>query len=688
MKNGLIYLISISIILNFLSASPWNSPYKKEDIEKKTLFTSFSSPPKHLDPVVSYSSNEWVIISQIYEPPLQYNYIKRPYTLEPLTLKSMPEIIYLDKNRDIVDKNSSNIAYTKYIFRLRDDILYQNHPAFLKENWQLKGEIDSIYDLNLSTRKLKASDYIYAIKRMAVRKNNSPILDIMKDYIIGLDEYSKMVSKLSKKDGFDLRDYNISGVELIDDFSFSITINGKYPQFLYWLSMNFFAPIPYEAEKFYNQKVLKRKNITLNTYPIGTGAFYMVENNPNQKMVLLKNQNYHIEYYPNTKERLPFLEQIIFSLEKESIPLWNKFLQGYYDSSGVNSEAFDQTINISANGNMELSEDMKKRGIRLKSSIAPSIYYMAFNMLDPTVGGYSKEAKKLRQAISIAQNEEEYISIFLNGRGVVAQSPIPPEIFGHLEGKEGIDPFVYDYINGKAVRKPIEYAKKLLAEAGYPNGVSKKTGKRLVLYYDTTSSGVDDRALLDWRRKQFKKLGIDLIIRATDYNRFQEKVRLGKVQIFSWGWNADYPDPENFLFLLYGKNGVVKTDGAGVNSANYENREYDRLFEEIRVMENGKERLEKIKKMVRIVQEDAPWVFGIHPKSLILYHSWVKNVIPNAMANNVLKYRDINVTDRIKKQEEWNRPVIYPLFIGLGAITLLVFLLVLYYKKRESYKIK
>ena len=688
MKNGLIYLISISIILNFLSASPWNSPYKKEDIEKKTLFTSFSSPPKHLDPVVSYSSNEWVIISQIYEPPLQYNYIKRPYTLEPLTLKSMPEIIYLDKNRDIVDKNSSNIAYTKYIFRLRDDILYQNHPAFLKENWQLKGEIDSIYDLNLSTRKLKASDYIYAIKRMAVRKNNSPILDIMKDYIIGLDEYSKMVSKLSKKDGFDLRDYNISGVELIDDFSFSITINGKYPQFLYWLSMNFFAPIPYEAEKFYNQKVLKRKNITLNTYPIGTGAFYMVENNPNQKMVLLKNQNYHIEYYPNTKERLPFLEQIIFSLEKESIPLWNKFLQGYYDSSGVNSEAFDQTINISANGNMELSEDMKKRGIRLKSSIAPSIYYMAFNMLDPTVGGYSKEAKKLRQAISIAQNEEEYISIFLNGRGVVAQSPIPPEIFGHLEGKEGIDPFVYDYINGKAVRKPIEYAKKLLAEAGYPNGISKKSGKRLVLYYDTTSSGVDDRALLDWRRKQFKKLGIDLIIRATDYNRFQEKVRLGKVQIFSWGWNADYPDPENFLFLLYGKNGVVKTDGAGVNSANYENREYDRLFEEIRVMENGKERLEKIKKMVRIVQEDAPWVFGIHPKSLILYHSWVKNVIPNAMANNVLKYRDINVTDRIKKQEEWNRPVIYPLFIGLGAITLLVFLLVLYYKKRESYKIK
>ncbi len=73
--------------------------------------------------------------------------------------------------------------------------------------------------------------------------------------------------------------------------------------------------------------------------------------------------------------------------------------------------------------------------------------------------------------------------------------------------------------------------------------------------------GVDDRSLLDWRREQFKKLGIDLIIRATDYNRFQEKVRKGRVQIFSWGWNADYPDPENFLFLLYGGNGVVESVG-------------------------------------------------------------------------------------------------------------------------------
>jgi len=95
-----------------------------------------------------------------------------------------------------------------------------------------------------------ASDYIYAIKRMALRDNSSPILDIMDDYIVGLGDYSKMVSELFKKNrDIDLRDYNISGVKLIDDFTFSIRIKGRYPQFLYWLTMNFFAPIPWEAER-------------------------------------------------------------------------------------------------------------------------------------------------------------------------------------------------------------------------------------------------------------------------------------------------------------------------------------------------------------------------------------------------------------------------------------------------------
>jgi len=714
-------LLLLAFFLSTLYGSIWNSPYSQERRETNTLFSSFDLPYKHLDPVISYSKVESTILSQIYEPVVAYNYLKRPYVLEPLTIKTMPKIIYLDENLTEVAKNSNKVEYSRYIFSLRDDIYYQNHPCFAKEkNGKLLygsltqkhlEEIETLSDFKKHpTRKLQASDYTYAIKRMALRQNHSPILDIMQTYIVGLEDFSKNITAIAEKQKksnlpLNLKNYKIAGVKVVDRYTFYITIHGKYPQFLYWMGMNFFAPVPWEADLFFQQKGLIAKNLTLDTSPVGTGAYYMAQYNPSKLLKLVKNPNFHTNYYPSldskeiinshiSKEllkdsgkKLPFIDEIIYSMEKETIPLWNKFLQGYYDASGIGSDTFDQAVKVSATGDMGLTKEMKERGIKLKSSIEPSIFYLAFNMADPVVGGYGTAAKKLRQAISIAQNEEEYISIFANERGIAAQSPIPPGIFGHIEGEEGTNLFVYDYIDAQRVRKSLDEAKKLLAEAGYPNGISEKSGKALVLYYDTTA-GSNQKALMDWRRKQFAKLGIQLVIRSTDYNRFQDKVRQGKVQLFSWGWNADYPDPENFLFLLYGKNAAITTDGAGINSSNYNNPEYNRLFDEIKNMENSPLRLAKIKKMVTILQEDAPWVWGFHPKKMALYHSWLHNVLPHAMSDNTLKYKRIDKAQRLKKQELWNAPAFLPI-IPLTLFPLLgAYLLYRSYKKRVNKTLK
>ncbi len=102
---------------------------------------------------------------------------------------------------------------------------------------------------------------------------------------------------------------------------------------------------------------------------------------------------------------------------------------------------------------------MKQKGIKLLASVAASTYYLGFNMLDPVVGGYTERARKLRQAISIAIDFEEQISIFENGRGIAAQGPLAPGIFGYREGQAGINPYVYDWVNGKPQRKPIEVAR-------------------------------------------------------------------------------------------------------------------------------------------------------------------------------------------------------------------------------------
>jgi len=441
--------------------------------------------------------------------------------------------------------------------------------------------------------------------------------------------------------------------------------------------------------------LMEERNISLNWYPVGTGPFMLTENNPNLRMVMEKNPNFHGEKYPSRGEPqdrqnglladagkdLPLVHKAVYSLEKENIPYWNKFLQGYYDASGVSSDSFDQAIQFGSQGDVQLTERMQEKDIQLETSVTASILYMGFNMLDPVVGGDSERARLLRRAISIAVDYEEYISIFANGRGVPAQGPVPPGIFGNVEGEAGVNPFVYDWVGGEPKRKGIEHARQLMSEAGYEDGMDRASGKPLVLYFDTPGAGPGAKAHFNWLRKQYQKLGIQLVIRATDYNRFQEKMRKGTGQIFQWGWNADYPDPENFFFLLYGPNS--KVEHSGENSTNYQNPEFDRLFEQMKNIENGPMRLEIIREMTWILQRDAPWLWGFHPKAFSLFHSWYMNVKPNLMANNLLKYKRVDGELRDARRAEWNRPRHWPLIILAGLLMVSFIPAVIGFYRRE-----
>ncbi|MBP8215837.1 MAG: peptide ABC transporter substrate-binding protein, partial [Propionivibrio sp.] len=200
-----------------------------------------------------------------------------------------------------------------------------------------------------------------------------------------------------------------------------------------------------------------------------------------------------------------------------------------------------------------------------------------------------------------------------------------------------------------------------------------------------TTSGMGDKATMDWLMRQFAKIDIQLVVRQTDGNRFQEKLRKGAVQIFFFGWNADYPDPENFFFLLSGSEGKVASGGE--NAANYANPEFDRLFAEMKNMEsdgpNGARRAAIIARMNGIVQHDAPWVFGFHPKSYTLAHTWVKSRKPMGVGNNALKYQRIDVAEREKRRQEWNAPVLWPLVLMAMVLAAAIIPAVAAYRRRE-----
>ena len=694
-----------------------NSPYPAGSLAGNTLFTAFvGRSPKYLDPASSYSTDETPYTYNIYETLYGYHYLKRPYTLVPRAAASIDPPQYRDAQGHALpaDAPGDQIAESDYIIRIRPGIRYQPHPALAR-----RADGSYVYDpvpaevlahayaitdfRQTGTRELTAQDYVYGFRRLASPRVVSPIYALMAQYVVGLKEYGDALRKrdaalrqalppgtrdlpwldLREPDGFD-------GVQALDDHTLRIRVKGKYPQFKYWLAMTFTAPVPWEADRFYSQPGMAEHDLSLNTWPVGTGPYMLVQNLPNRRLVLERNPNFHGEPYPcegapGDRERglladcgkpTPFIDRIVFSLEKEAVPLGGKFIQGYYDIPQADRGDYGVAMRVAAGDSADKARLYREHGIRLPSSVAMTEMYMGFNWLDPVVGRgdtpeQAQKNRKLRLAISIAFDWEEHVAVFENGQAQVAYGPLPPGVLGYEPPPAGYDPQVYDLVDGKPVRKSLAVARRLLAEAGYPDGRSSKTGQPLVLFYDS-AAGTGGDAQFDWMRRQLARIGIQLDLRATDYNRFQDKMQSGAAQLFSWGWVADYPDAENFLFLLYGPNGKVKHGGE--NAANYENPEFDKLFEQMKYLDDGPQKARLAQRMVAIVQHDAPWMFGYFPLSGGAYQQWVGNAKPTDMVRNTLQYMKIDPALRVERVREWNRPVWWPLALlalaGLLAVAL------------------
>jgi oligopeptide transport system substrate-binding protein len=685
-----------------------NSPYKSSE-KQNVRYGAFAGQPKTLDPARAYSSDSYEFIAQIYEPPLQYSYFKRPEQLVGLTTSEDIKITFYNKDNELVDGNDpKSVAYTLYDIKIKPNILFANHPALAKDeagqrvykttadiDWS---DIDTLSDFeHMGTRELTAADYVYQIKRLASPKVVSNIAELMKEHIYGLAEYSEVLQQscaqgeCARDTYLNLNQHDITGVKIINDYHFQVKVKGMYRQFKYWLAMPFFAPIPWEADEFYSLPGMRQRNLSFDWYPIGTGPYYLQKNDPNKEMVLAKNPNFRGELFPSngsaldkkhgymqhSGKKMPLVDKFIYTLDKESIPRWNKFLQGYYDTSGIGGDVFDQAVQVDSSGHPVLTDEMKARGIRLQTKKLPSIYYLGFNMNDPVVGGGNKKNKYLRQAISIAVNYKEYISLFNNGRGEVAHGPLPPGIVGHNLKNNRFNSVLFSRKENKIVKKSIATANELMVKAGYTDGIDPKTGKNLVLYFDVASVGNDSVYMYKWYRKQLNKIGINLQERATDFNTYLSKLKSGRVQIFSSGWNADYPDPENFLLLLYSKNGAVKY--AGENSSNYNNKEVDKLYLEIKNMPPGKLRKQKINQVVGLLQEDAPWVWGFYPVSYTLSHGWNSPVKQSGVNNNMRKYNYVDTKLRSEKLHAWNHPMLWPLALSLLIALILLILGVVVY---------
>ncbi len=705
-----------------------NNPLPHDAAASNTSFSAVvESSPRHLDPTASYWSNDTPYTYQVYEPLYGYHYLKRPFVLVPKTAQEVVKPAYLDKDGKPLpaDAPGELVAESVYDVRIKPGILFQPHPAFAKDEQgkhryhTMKpgdlGKRRTPLDFEASgSRELTAEDFVYALKRHATTRITTPIFPVFAEYVLGLKEYGERVKRedaklragsdpaSQDKPFLDFRNWPLAGATAPEKHLLRIRLKGKYPQWSYWMQMTFMAPVPWEADAFYAQPGMASVGLTLDTWPVGTGPYMMTEFIKDRRHVLQRNPNYRGEPYPcegmpgdkeaglldDCGKRMPFIDTLVSTVEREAVPRKGKFRQGFYDV-----EVFERTdTGMDYRVDMQDSEDVRseylQKGFRLGLSSDVNSYFIAFNMLDPTIGTGSTPQRdqmnrKLRQAISIAIDWEEYSKVFPKKAGDTAMGPLPDGINGSRHGTlEGVNPVTHTVRDAKAVRRPIAEAKKLMAEAGYPDGRDAKTGQPLVLNYDVYYPATPERKPeIDWVVRQFAKIDIQLEVRATDNNQFQDKVRKGKYQVFWLGWNADYPDAENFLFLLYGPNGKTKFDGE--NTSNYDNPDYDRMYSKLKLLDDGPQKQMLIDQMVKAVQQDAPWTFGFFPYSSAAVQSWVHNSKSAILVRDQGRYLRLDVAERVKRQKEWNDQVWWPMLLLCAALAAVVVVALRSFRRRE-----
>ncbi|MBQ0032922.1 MAG: hypothetical protein KBT68_08985 [bacterium] len=296
-------------------------------------------------------------------------------------------------------------------------------------------------------------------------------------------------------------------------------------------------------------------------------------------------------------------DEVKYLVVDDASTQWLMFLKGELDFLGeISRDNFDSVVDAQG----RIDPMLARQGVKLHSIPTLETMYVGINMRDPVLG----PNRKLRQALNAAFDYPSW-ERFCNGRIVPSSTPVPPGVDGRLE-----TPFAYAF--------DLEKAKRLMAEAGYPDGVDPKTGRRLVLRMSIGRASQESREAGELTAAFYERIGIRLELDFKTWTAFVEAVNEGRVQLFRMGWVGDYPDAQNFLQLFHSKN--VRP---GPNRVAYSNPEFDRAYDAALAANTSAERNVHWKKCQEIVREDCPWVFTHVNKSYSLVRPTVKNYVPS-----------------------------------------------------------
>jgi ABC-type transport system substrate-binding protein len=559
-------LLVLTALCGAFAPTAWAASHPQ--IPTKTLRVTFPVAETGFDPARTNDYYSGTVIEAIYDRLLTYDYLARPAKLVPDAAESLPQITDGGKT---------------YTFMIKKSIYFTPDPAF-------KGK----------RRELTAEDYAYSIKRFFDPRNRSPYAFLFEGKIVGLDELGARARKAGRFD----YEAKVPGLEVPDRYTLRIHLKEIDYGLSHILAFALSGAVAREVIEFYGEDT--------NAHPVGSGPYELKYYTRSSKIVLEANPGYRGKVWdfqpgddPLDREiaaqmkgkKLPAIGSVEISIMDETQSRWLAFEKGETD---LEYQLWDVASTfMTADG--KLRPAFVKRGIRLNRTVEPEITYTYFNMQEKIgdqpnpVGGYSLERIALRRAIAMAYKIGDRIRILRKGQAVRAEHPIPPGIAG------------YDPSYKNSIPYDPRTANALLDRFGYNKGADgyrrMPDGKPLVVRYSSDQSQAA-RQGDELMKRSLDSIAIRLEIHKDRFPELMKLERRCRIMMRNVAWNADYPDGDNFMQLLYGPHTQQN------NSACYQSPEFDKLYEKSRTLPDGPERSKLYRAMARRMEADTVWILN------------------------------------------------------------------------------
>ena len=481
-------------------------------------------------------------------------------------------------------------AKTTYTFHLKKGVLFHDDSCFPEG----KG------------REMKASDVQYSFEVLCTDRVNDSTSNLMfsrtfMDRVVGANAYYE-ASKKGKPD------FSLEGVKVIDDYTVAVTLTQPSSSFLYSLCYPAAYIIAEEAVAKYGSELI-----------IGTGPFVLggwkaykdANGRLVEELVLSRNETYHGS--DTLGNQLPYLDTIQISF----INSQKRELELFQDKK------LDMIVGLPSESVRDIVEqkiayfEQDPPIFILERTSDMSTNYYVFN-LTKDVFGNAKTGRKVRQAISYAIDRGRLVEKTLSGEaaGPGVHGITPPSLKN------------YDITKVSGYAFDVEKARKLMGEAGYPNG----EGFPSISLKLNTGGARNVNVGMEIQKQLRQNIGINLELDIMSMDQLLEDKRNASGDIFRSGWIADFPSPENFLMLLYGKSVPEDVNApSNLNTSRYSSSSFDELYEQGLGADSTEEKYDYFAQAEQVMMDDAPVIVLWYDEHHRLIQSNVQNMVINPM---------------------------------------------------------